>query len=336
MAVQIPNKSNIQLGVVPTHTKFVGGLAPDENGKLPRGEDGQLVMVSEMAHLTANSPAKIDSVQITLFPGTDAGDLDDMMSSFKELGLIVHLIMMVGGASPINAEDEDKVVDMLNSGLASAKQYGVEQVSSTSFEEWMQGEPQEGDAFEAAVAQVAKVHARCYRESDLANSCVQGWHLEFLRGGEFQTFTSSAKAWRVVKAINEDIGTPFFKLMVDAAHCGDSDLDIPENEAVIQELSDNGALGIFHASAKTTRGCLSTDDGWIGALLSAYARTGNMKHVFVEIFHHEDPALEALRELDSGHGIDTSDGRTYSEMVIDGVVDVTRRLNNFVSRGILS
>lgn len=336
MAVQIPNKSNIQLGVVPTHTKFVGGLAPDENGKLPRGEDGQLVMVSEMAHLTANSPAKIDSVQITLFPGTDAGDLDDMMSSFKELGLIVHLIMMVGGASPINPEDEDKVVDMLNSGLVSAKQYGVEQVSSTSFEEWMQGEPQEGDAFEAAVAQVAKVHARCYRESDLADSCVQGWHLEFLRGGEFQTFTSSAKAWCVVKAINEDIGTPFFKLMVDAAHCGDSDLSIPENEAVIQEISDAGALGIFHASAKTTRGCLSTDDGWIGALLSAYARTGNMKHVFVEIFHHEDPALEALRELDSGHGIDTSDGRTYSEMVIDGVVDVTRRLNNFVSRGILS
>ena len=112
-------------------------------------------------------------------------------------GLIVHLIMMVGGASPINPEDEDKVVDMLNSGLASAKQYGVEQVSSTSFEEWMQGEPQEGDAFEAAVAQVAKVHARCYRESDLADSCVQGWHLEFLRGGEFQTLFGLSRLYRV-------------------------------------------------------------------------------------------------------------------------------------------
>ena len=136
--------------------------------------------------------------------------------------------------------------------------------------------------------------------------------------------------------MNEAVGTNFFKVMVDAAHCGDSDLDIPQNEAVIQEISDGGALGIFHASAKTTRGCLSTDDGWIGALMSAYARTGNMKHVFVEIFHHEDPALEPLRNLDSGHGIDTSDGRSYSQMVVDGVVDVTRRLNNLVSRGILS
>ena len=336
MAVTIENKSNIELGVVPTHMKFVGGLVPDENGKLPRGEDGRLIMVSEMAGLTDASPAKIDSVQITLFPGTDAGDLDDMMSSFKELGLVVHLIMMVGGADPMNPADEDKVAEMLISGLETAKKYGVANVSSTSLEEWLQGEPKTGDAFDAAVAQLAKVHARACAQAGLAESCVDAWHIEFLRGGEFQTFTSSAKAWQAVKAMNEAVGTNFFKVMVDAAHCGDSDLDIPQNEAVIEEISKGGALGIFHASAKTTRGCLSTDDGWIGALLQAYARTGNMKHVFVEIFHHEDPALEPLRQLDPGHGIDTSDGRTYSQMVVDGVVDVTRRLNNLVSRGILS
>ena len=135
MAVVIENKSNIELGVVPTHTKFVGGLAPDENGKLPRGEDGKLLMVSEMANLKENSPAKIDSVQITLFPGTDAEDLDDMMNSFKELGLVVHLIMMVGGADPMNPDDEEKVAEMLVSGLETAKKYGVTNVSSTSLEE---------------------------------------------------------------------------------------------------------------------------------------------------------------------------------------------------------
>ena len=64
-------------------------------------------MISEMANLKENSPAKIDSVQITLFPGTDAEDLDDMMNSFKELGLVVHLIMMVGGADPMNPDDEE-------------------------------------------------------------------------------------------------------------------------------------------------------------------------------------------------------------------------------------
>jgi len=127
-----------------------------------------------------------------------------------------------------------------------------------------------------------------------------------------------------------------FKVIVDAAHCGDSVLSIPENEAIIKEIAAGGALGIFHASAKTTRGCLSTDDGWIAALLTACAQTGELEFAFVEMFHHEDPALEALRNFDSNHGIDTLDGRSYDEAVLDGIVDVTRRLNNLVMRGVLS
>ena len=123
--------------------------------------------------------------------------------------------------------------------------------------------------------------------------------------------------------------------MVDAAHCGDSTLSIPENEALIAEIAAADEMGMFHASSKTTRGCLSTDDGWIGALLAAAAKTGKLEYVFVELFHHEDPALEGLRQLDPGHGIDTRDGRTYSEAVIDGVVSVARRLNNLVARGML-
>ena len=113
-------------------------------------------------------------------------------------------------------------------------------------------------------------------------------------------------------------------------------MSIPENEAAIAEIAKSGELGIFHASSKTTRGCLSTDDGWIGALMTAAARTGELNYVFVELFHHEDPALEALRNLDSGHGLDTTDGRTYDEAVLDGVVDVARRLNNLVTRGLLN
>ena len=124
-------------------------------------------------------------------------------------------------------------------------------------------------------------------------------------------------------------------MLADAAHCGDSSMSIPENIAAIEEIAKAGELGIFHASAKTTRGCLSTDDGWIGALMTAAAKTGELRHVFVELFHHEDPALEALRQLDSGHGLDTTDGRTYDEAVLDGIADVGRRLNNMVLRGIL-
>ena len=73
----------------------------------------------------------------------------------------------------------------------------------------------------------------------------------------------------------------------------------------------------------------------IGALLTAAAKTGKLEYVFVEIFHHEDPALEGLRQLDPGHGLDTRDGRTYGETVIDGLVSVARRLNNLVLRGFL-
>jgi len=39
--------------------------------------------------------------------------------------------------------------------------------------------------------------------------------------------------------------------------------------------------------------------------------------------------------LFSGHGIDTTDGRSYDDMVLDGLVDVGHRLNNLKARGIL-
>lgn len=337
MAETISLKTDVELGVVPTHIKFVGGLVPDDEGRLPRGEDGQLLVVSEMAKLTAASPVKIQSAQVTAFPGVDAGDTDDLMTGLRGLGLEVHIIMMVGGADPMNPDDEDKVVEMLVSGIEVAKKYGITQIASTSIEEWMQpgATPRTGADFEAAVAQNVKVHCRAAREADVANSCVKNWHIEFLRGGEFQTFTDVQKCWEFVKAANAELGTKFFKIMVDAAHCGDSDLGIPENEALIAEIAEADEMGMFHASAKTTRGCLSTDDGWIGALLAAAAKTGKLEYVFVELFHHEDPALEGLRNLDPGHGLDTTDGRTYSEAVIDGVEWVARRLNNLVLRGML-
>lgn len=337
MPASISLKTNVELGVVPTHLKFVGGLAPDNQGRLPRDEDGTLVIVAEMTEMKAASPVPIQSAQITIFPGVDEGDTDGLISGLRALGLEVHLIMMVGGADPMNPADEDAVVGLLVAGIEVAKKHGITQIASTSIEEWMKpgATPKTGADFEAAVAQNVKAHCRAYREADLANSCVKHWHIEFLRGGEFQTFTDIQKCWEFVKAANVELGTKFFKIMVDAAHCGDSTLSIPENEKLIAEIAAAGEMGMFHASSKTTRGCLSTDDGWVGALLAAAAKTGKLEYVFVELFHHEDPALEGLRQLDSGHGIDTRDGRTYRETVLDGLVSVTRRLNNLVARGIL-
>lgn len=331
-------KSNVRLGVVPTHLKFVGGLVPDEQGRIPRDETGALIVVANMQALTQRSRVKISCVQIPYFPGLNESDVTEMVAEFRKLDLEVYFILMVGGADPMNPDDEDKVVEMLIAGLAAAKLHGIEEVSSTSVEEWCLpgATPKRGEAFEAAVAQNVKVHTRAVREFGMDGSGIGAWHIEFLRGGEFQTFTDIGKIWTFVSRANAELGQSFFKVMVDAAHCGDSVLGIAENEKIIEEIANAGALGIFHASAKTTRGCLSTDDGWIGALLAACAATGCLKMAFVELFHHEDPALEALRNLDPGHGIDTTDDRSYDDAVLDGLVEVGRRLNNLVTRGVLS
>lgn len=338
MAEPFPLLTDVELGVVPTHIRFVGGLAPDGEGRLPRGEDGRLLSVAEMEALSQASPVRIQSVQVPVFPGVHAGDSDELVEGLRALGLTVHLILMVGGADPMEPADEDQVVEMLIAGVEIAKRHGITQVASTSIEQWMQAgaSPKTGEAYQAAVAQNVRVHSRVYREADIAHSSIQHWHIEFLRKGEFQTFNSLRKGWDFVRAANAELGSKFFKIMVDAAHCGDSGLAIAENEALIAKIAAADEMGMFHASAKTTRGCLSTDDGWIGALLAAAAQTGKLEFVFVELFDHEDPALEALRQLDPGHGIDTRDGRSYRQTVVDGLVDVAHRLNNLVRRGLLS
>ncbi len=336
MPSKILLKPNVQLGVVPTHLKFVGGLLPDENGKFPRDANGVLRVVAGMRELCEISPVKMSIVQISYFAFADPADVAEMVEGLQALDLEVHFIIMVGGANPMNPADEDAVVAQLVPSVKVAISHGVRYVSSTSIEEWMSADqPREGAEFDAAVAQNVKLHLRVYEEAGIAGSCVENWGIEFLRPGEFKTFTNLDRGWSFVRAANEALGKKFFKLLVDAAHCGDSGLSIPENEALIARIAAAGELGAFHASAKTTRGCLSTDDGWISALLAASAKTGELRHVFVELFDHSDEALEKLRQLEPGHGVDTRDGRTYTEVMADGLGDIARRLNNLKARGFL-
>jgi hypothetical protein len=53
------------------------------------------------------------------------------------------------------------------------------------------------------------------------------------------------------------------------------------------------------------------------------------------MFDHSDEALELLRKLEPGHGVDTRDGRTYTEVMADGLGDIARRLNNLAARGFI-
>lgn len=336
MSSDIILKTQVRIGVVPTHLRFVGCLLPGENGRYPRNEDGVLKVISGMRELCEQSPVKMDIVQISYFSSADPADVAEMVDGLRALDLEVHFIFMIGGANPMNPADEDAVAAQLVPAVQAAIRHGIRHVSSTSIEEWMNADhTREGAEFDAAIAQNVKLHLRVYEETGIAGSCVENWDIEFLRPGEFKTFTNLDRAWSFVKAANRELGGKFFKLLVDAAHCGDSGLTIPENEALIARIAAAGELGAFHASAKTTRGCLSTDDGWIGALLAAVAKTGTLRHVFVEVFHHADDALEPLRKLEPGHGVDTRDGRTYTELMADGLRDVSRRINNLAARGIL-
>ncbi|MBC7981210.1 MAG: hypothetical protein H7Y36_11665 [Armatimonadetes bacterium] len=337
MSQTLTLKPTIAFGVVPTHIKFVGGLVPDADGNFPREGDGRLSIVAEMERICRQSPVRPTCTQIPFFAGANEEDIEELISGLKALDLAVHLIMMVGGANPMNPADEDAVVSQLVTSLTAAQKHGVVSVSSTSIEEWMKaGETRrDGADFNAAVAQNVKVHVRAAKESGLTESSIAAWHIEFLRPGEFKTFTDLNRAWTFVKAANKALGKNYFKLLIDAAHCGDSGLSIEENQKLIADIAAADHMGIYHASSKTTRGCLSTDDGWIGATLHAAAKTGKLETVFVELFHHEDPALEGLRNMDSGHGIDTRDGRSYTQTTIDGLVETAHRLNNLQARGIL-
>lgn len=335
MSKQITLRADIELGIVPTHVKFVGGLVPDDEGRLPRARSGEFVVVEEMKRLMEASAVTITSVQVPYFGGANRDDVDALYNGLKSLGLRLHIIMMVGGADPMSADGEDVVVAQLIEGLQVAKKFGVAHVSSTSVEEWMvEGAVRkEGAELEAAVEQLVKLHKRAYDEAEVAGSCIEAWHIEFLRGTEFATFTDLGRIWQFAQAANAAVGSPFFKLLIDAAHCGDSELSMEENAHLIEQIAASDEMGMFHASSPTTRGCLSSDDGWIAALLTACAGTGKLQQVFVELFHHEDEALAGLRAAVVGHGVDTTDGRSYSVAVLDGVKDVAHRVNNLVARG---
>lgn len=337
MSHPIVLKPDLRFGIVPAHLRFVGCLVPEEGGKLPRDADGALRVVAGVEDFCRLSRVAINCVQIPLFPGTDPADLTEAVSGLRALGLEVCFVIMVGGVNPMDPADEDAVVAQLVPSLRAAITHGVAHISSTSIEEWMGQAPaaRGGEAFDQAVAQNIKVHLRVYEEAGIAGSCIENWHIEFLRPGEFKTFTTLERGWAFIHAANQALGKTFFKALVDASHCGDSGVSIEENQELIARIGAARELGIFHASPKTTRGCLSTDDGWIGALLAAMARAGGLRHVFVEVFDHEDPGLAPLRAVDPGHGVDTRDGRTYAEVVVDGVAEVAHRLNNLAARGIL-
>lgn len=326
---------SIRIGVCPAHFGFVETLAPDAGGRLPRDPGGNLRILNRLRGLLDRSTVPITVIPTFVFAGTEPADIREMLAGIRALGPEPEVILMVGSVDPMNPADEDQFVRTAVDALKIAKEVGISTLCSTSFEAWMNETPEKtGTDYEDAVAQLVKVHLRIRDEADLAHSPIRSWHLEFLRPVEFNTFTNLRRAWDVVKRLNDAIGTNFFRTVVDASHCGDSGLSVEENQRLIREIAKNGALGTFHASAPTTRGCLTTDEGWIETLLATCLETGKLETVIVEAFDHTDEGLAALRAAVPGHGINTTGGRIYDQLITDGLQIVEGCLSKQMDAGV--
>ncbi|MEI7928654.1 MAG: hypothetical protein WCH40_08890, partial [Verrucomicrobiales bacterium] len=101
MPEKILLKSPVHLGIVPTHLRFVGALLPDETGRFPRNPAGEMLVVTGVRELVETSPVAFDCVQVSIFPGTDPGDIGALVGGLKGLGLEVDFVLMVGGVNPM-------------------------------------------------------------------------------------------------------------------------------------------------------------------------------------------------------------------------------------------
>lgn len=333
MNTQLINHTSVKIGFVPSHLGLAKTHVPDENGKLARDESGRILLLEGILNTCSASPVKVDVIQIMLFPGICDADMNQLIEGVLSLDAEPQLILMVGGLDPMCASDEDAATQLLLRGCNLAKRFSIKHICSTSVEAWMATPAPVNQAErDQRVAQITKLHHRVFVEGELEQSSIDSWHLEFLRPGEMNTFTSISSIEPVVSELNKLVGSPFFKILVDAAHCGNGDLTVSENQALIEQLAGANQFEVFHASVPTTRGCLSSDDCWVGSLLNAAASSGALKYVFVEVFHHSDPALQPLRDYDEGHGINTTCGRSYADVVNHNIEGIALRMNNLQNR----
>lgn len=78
-------KPSITLGVVPTHVKFVGCLAPVENDEFPREPDEPLLCVAEMDRICQQPLVRPSSTKISVFPGDYKDEASEMIVALEAL-----------------------------------------------------------------------------------------------------------------------------------------------------------------------------------------------------------------------------------------------------------
>ena len=99
MIEKLQLKTNVKLGTLATHLKFVGGIVPNEDGRLPRTDTGEIIIVDGISRLKKLSPIELNATQFSYFPGLNEDDVSEVISRLKAIGLEIQFILMVGGAS---------------------------------------------------------------------------------------------------------------------------------------------------------------------------------------------------------------------------------------------
>lgn len=322
----VVNTTDVKVGFASLQGWF--GLYIGEEGKLPR-VDGNLNALEEIRAVVENARVQIDVVQVPYFNGTDVVDANELLTWIKETGAEAQMILMIG-TDPMVPENRTTVINELREWLEIAKNHGVKNIAATGFEAWMSCPERKGEDFDAAVATLATLYADLYEELKLWESSIENIDMEFLRKGEMNTFTDIEKAAVAVRAINAELSRrwlrdkPFYRVMPDSAHMGDSELSRERNEAAMVDLASTRELGNFHYSTPTYRWDDSASN-WANAHYMSVAVRCQVWQVCWELFNPNDPILKPLKTF--WFGLDTNFGNSR-EATVRTLENMVRQLVN--------
>ena len=324
---KIKNQSSVKLGVVMVHRGF---NAHKMNGN-------RFDYVVGLDWLIKHSPVEISAVQVPLFPDhlREGKGLAKTKRLFKELRkrvrYVVPVLMLT--TNPLDPKNKSEAIETLRNGLVQSGELGSEVCAATSFEAWLDGtingiKPLKGKKLRKAIDLLVDIHVSAIHAAYQERCGVQRLDMEYLRPGEFITFTNMRIALRVIGEINRKLQCGFIcRLLDDTAHAKDSGLSMKDQNKVrgICSCSDNHHIGTCHASEPTTRGALGSGGSAVVQGIRSMYRHGNPRTLMVEIFDCEGEETAPMRQYIKGYGKKTY--RDINVAVVEGLILVQNTLN---------
>lgn len=329
----VRNKSKVKFGVVMVHRGF------DAHKLTP---SGKFDYVFALDWLIDHSPVKISTVQVPLFPdhlckGKGLGTTKKLFRELrKRVKNVVAVLMLT--TNPLDPANKAVAIETLRNGLIQAGKLGVRTCSATSFEAWLNGtvnglKPLKGKKLTQAIDLLVDIHVQAIKDA-LADGCkVRYLDMEYLRPGEFTTFTNMNIALRVIHRINEKLQMGFCRLLDDTAHAEDSGLPLGAQDRVRNNAGFYDEHGTCHASEPTTRGAIGVSSSAVVDGIRSMAMHGELRDLLVEIFDCAGEETAPMRKYIKGYG-----RKTYgniNEAMVEALILVQKTINGLVKEGVL-